>query len=84
MPRPGGRYPRVRRRGTDIDIHGPYEWFPKRDDGPCRPSKDTDRDGMPDEWEEMRKLNPRDPSDGPAQRLGWPANTLATPIWSGF
>ena len=27
------------------------------------PKMDTDRDGMPDEWEEIHGLNPKDPSD---------------------
>ena len=34
-----------------------------------RPEKwDTDRDGMPDEWEQARSLNPEDPTDGTSDR----------------
>ena len=33
---------------------------------PGRPPLDTDRDGMPDDWETAHKLNPRDPSDASA------------------
>jgi hypothetical protein len=29
---------------------------------------DADSDGMPDEWETSRGLNPRDPADGPRDR----------------
>ncbi len=32
--------------------------------------KDTDEDGMPDEWEKSHNLNPLDASDGPADRDG--------------
>jgi pectate lyase len=30
---------------------------------------DTDKDGMPDEWEKKNNLNPADPSDAPAYKL---------------
>jgi pectate lyase len=30
---------------------------------------DTDRDGIPDEWEKRNKLNPSDPADAPAMTL---------------
>ena len=33
---------------------------------PGRPWLDSDRDGMPDDWERSRRLNPRDPRDGNA------------------
>jgi len=33
----------------------------------CRPPRDTDRDGIPDDWEIARKLNPRDPADSAAK-----------------
>jgi pectate lyase len=32
---------------------------------PGTPLPDTDRDGMPDAWEEAHYLNPKDPKDGP-------------------
>jgi pectate lyase len=56
-----------------------------------RPPVDTDRDGMPDDWEKARGLNPRDPSDAAKDRdtdgytnieeyinsLAWPAKRAA-------
>ncbi len=30
---------------------------------PVPPPRDTDRDGMPDDWERTHELNPKDPSD---------------------
>jgi pectate lyase len=36
----------------------------------ARPPRDSDRDGMPDEWETVHGLNPNDPSDGSADRNG--------------
>ncbi|MBL8219647.1 MAG: hypothetical protein JNL62_10475 [Bryobacterales bacterium] len=36
----------------------------------ARPPRDTDRDGMPDDWEVARKLNPRNAADGPKDRDG--------------
>ncbi len=35
-----------------------------------RPPVDTDRDGMPDEWEKAHGLNPRDPADAVKDRDG--------------
>ncbi|RTQ51643.1 polysaccharide lyase [Hymenobacter gummosus] len=32
------------------------------------PYKDTDKDGMPDDWEKKNKLNPKDPSDAAKDR----------------
>ena len=31
--------------------------------GDWKPYKDTDHDGMPDEWEQRNGLNPNDPAD---------------------
>jgi len=36
----------------------------------ARPARDTDRDGMPDDWEVAHKLNPRSAADGPKDRDG--------------
>ena len=35
-----------------------------------QPYKDSDGDGMPDEWESKNGLNPKDPSDAAADRNG--------------
>ncbi|MDR2129908.1 MAG: pectate lyase [Odoribacteraceae bacterium] len=46
-------------------IHSEKE-LPTKGPGTIRngnPKKDTDRDGMPDEWEELHGLNPADPAD---------------------
>jgi hypothetical protein len=50
----------------------------------AQPPKDTDGDGMPDDWEIARGLNPRDPSDAARSRGGYTnieeyINSLARP-----
>ena len=37
---------------------------------PGKPAADADNDGMPDQWEKDRKLNPRDPQDASTDRDG--------------
>ena len=36
----------------------------------AEPPVDSDHDGMPDQWEKARKLDPKDPSDGAEDRNG--------------
>jgi len=45
-----------------MGLRGPYERFPERT-GPSAEENDTDRDGMPDDWEISHGLNPNDPDD---------------------
>ena len=56
------------RSGTIIDDPSDVGGWPILASG--EPPLDTDRDGMPDEWEEFYGLNPRDPSDGPQDADG--------------
>jgi hypothetical protein len=47
--------------GAHIDSQFEVGGWPAVESG--RPPRDTDRDGMPDDWELSRGLNPRDPAD---------------------
>ncbi len=56
------------RRGAGAIIDSQWEvggWPVYR---PARPPADADRDGMPDEWEKARGLNPRDAGDAAGDR----------------
>ena len=44
-----------------IDTQGDVGGWPKLNSKPS--PKDTDRDGMSDEWEKKMNLNPKDPTD---------------------
>jgi len=58
------------RRGAGAIIDSQWEvggWPAYRSGGP---PADSDRDGMPDEWEKARGLNLRDPADASADRDG--------------
>lgn len=50
-----------------IDSQKDVGGWPKYEGGPA--PKDTDGDGMPDEWERSRGLNPDDPTDGVRYQL---------------
>jgi len=43
-------------------LRGPYEYLPEKE-GPCSAANDTDRDGMPDDWETAHSLDPNNPDD---------------------
>lgn len=51
--------------GAHIDTQWEVGGWPALEAG--RPPRDTDRDGIPDDWEIARKLNPRDPADSAAK-----------------
>jgi len=53
----------VRSRTGNYGLNGPYERFPTLAGGPTSAKFDTDRDGMPDEWEKGHGLDPNDPKD---------------------
>ena len=65
------------RKGSMIDVQGgfshgtPYEQtanaWPTLNSLPAQ--KDSDRDGMPDNWEKKHRLNPNDASDASAYKL---------------
>lgn len=48
--------------GRNAPLKPPDEWY-MQGLSPARPPEDTDDDGMPDEWEKARRLNPRDAAD---------------------
>jgi pectate lyase len=48
---------------SQVDVGG----WPQLKSGPAQ--KDTDADGMPDDWEKKNKLNSIDPADGPQRSL---------------
>jgi hypothetical protein len=50
------------RSGKLIDSQAEVGGWPQLKSGPA--PVDSDGDGMPDDWEKQRGLNPRDPSDG--------------------
>ncbi len=54
------------RSGSIIDSPEQVGGYPSLEKG--TPPTDTDRDGMPDEWEETVGLNPKDPSDSNRDR----------------
>jgi pectate lyase len=54
------------RTGAIIDSQTQVGGWPVYRSGAARP--DSDRDGMPDEWEKRQGLDPNDPSDGPADK----------------
>jgi pectate lyase len=56
------------RSGAIIDSQWEVGGWPEYKHG--RPPIDLDRDGMPDAWETVRKLNPRDASDAARDRDG--------------
>lgn len=57
-----------RRRGSLIDSQKQVGGWPVYRH--AEPPKDSDADGMPDEWEATRRLNPRDPADASRDRDG--------------
>ncbi|HEX8526036.1 pectate lyase family protein [Allosphingosinicella sp.] len=52
----------VQRGGTIIDSQSEVGGWPELASG--TPWRDGDGDGMPDDWERRRRLDPRDPADG--------------------
>jgi pectate lyase len=52
------------RKGSIIDSQKQVGGWPELKSSPA--PADSDHDGMPDAWETRHRLNPRDPSDGPA------------------
>lgn len=54
--------------GRIIDSQAEVGGWPALDPG--KPWVDTDRDGLPDDWEQARRLNPRHPADGSADPDG--------------
>ncbi len=56
------------RRGAIIDSQAQVGGWPQYRQSP--PPKDSDNDGMPDDWETAHGLYPKDPSDGPKDRDG--------------
>jgi len=58
----------AQRTGKIIDNPSEEGGWPELDPG--TPVQDSDHDGMPDDWEELYGLDPRDPSDGPADANG--------------
>jgi pectate lyase len=67
----------VERKGSFIDVQGSYphgtEYEKTINAWPTLKSlpapKDTDSDGMPDEWEKKKGLNPNDGADAPTYKL---------------
>jgi pectate lyase len=55
-----------KRTGSIIDSQTQVGGWPAYRSAPAR--QDSDHDGMPDEWETRYKLDPNDPSDGPADK----------------
>lgn len=53
----------VAQRGGGHGLHGPYERFAFRDNGPTSRRRDRDRDGIEDAWELRHGLDPRTPID---------------------
>jgi pectate lyase len=56
------------RTGKMIDSQKDVGGWPAYKSGPI--PKDTDNDGLPDDWEIAHNLNPADPSDGPKAAAG--------------
>ncbi|MBL8173354.1 MAG: hypothetical protein JNK48_01705 [Bryobacterales bacterium] len=54
--------------GAIIDSQWEVGGWPKYEH--ARPPRDSDRDGMPDDWELARNLNPRSPADAAQDRDG--------------
>ncbi len=54
---------------NDVGGYPSTSTFAHSNDGVCNAANDTDRDGMPDTWEEAHGLNPNDTSDGSINSL---------------